>query len=244
MKEEHGIGIILHDTVFKDYDSILDIMTETHGRRSILAKGVRRAQSRNKGHIRKGALISYEIFLPKTEGLSRLKKLGTVQAFLSEDIWEQSRMAMLCDIIRSCLPDSHQAEFLFPMWKNLLEQISFHENFFFWAVITLLHKEGFLPHIPNNLSYQSTFFLESTGECFASPQKRSNEHDFRKISVRNFKILRFFQNIPSPSLSETQKLILSSSDWFELWEIIWWIIDQHTDSSLRSKKIYEQLLKT
>lgn len=244
MKEEHGIGILLHDTVFKEYDSILDIMTETHGRRSVLAKGVRRAQSRNKGHIRKGALITYEIFLPKTEGLSRLKKLGTLLPFLSEDIWEQSRMAMLCDILRSCIPPSHQAEFLLPLWKNLLTQTSFHENFFFWGVITLLHKEGFLPHLPTQLSYQPSFFLESTGECFMSPHDRSNEHAFRKISVRNLKILRFFQNISGEYLSQTQKLILSADDRFELWETLWWIIDQHTSSPLRSKKIYEQLLKT
>lgn len=237
MKQEEGKAIILHVTPFQDYDAVIDLLTEEHGRISVMAKGIRKSHSKNKGHVRIGSLIWYEIFRPKMEGMGKLKKLDTLHSLLSEDLREQTRLILLCEIIRFCIPPEHSVAFLFPLWESLFGEDGCTENMWYWLFIKVLQYEGFLPFF-SFIPRQKYCLLHENGELLSVAP--SGEL-CKKVHLETLKVIKFFQQVNAENTKIIHCLQLSKSDRFELWEVLWWVYSCHSDFFPRSKKVYESI---
>ncbi len=244
MKVSSGLAIILRITPFKDFDAILEFFTEKKGKISVLAKGIRRDKSKNKGHCRIGALVEYELFSAKQEkGIALLKKIITQKTCLSENIHEQTRLMILAEVSSQFLSSDKSESEIFELWKNIVFKTPLTENLLRGFLCIFFQKEGFFPVFKifqkeeineieqnkKNIYWDSEFGIVSE-TSLSSPQK--------KISLDILKMFHFYSHFP---LNFSEKIQLNSHQAHEWWEIFWWFYSSHSEYFPRSKKIYEQL---
>ena len=234
MDSNNGYAIILQVTVFKDCDAILELFTEEKGKISVIAKGIRKHKSKNKGHCRIGSLVEYDIFPPKNNGsLGLLKKITTQKTCLSEDLKEQTRLMILCEVSSTFLSESQSESAIFELWSELLSSFPITEERMRGFLCLFFQKEGFFPifkkKLESDIYWDSEYGITSESSLL-SPQK--------KISLDILKVFHFSSHFP---LSFSEKIKMSPSQAHEWWDIFWWFYSSHSDFFPRSKKIYENL---
>ena len=240
MRTISGLAIILRVISFKDFDAIIELFTKEKGKISVIAKGIRKDKSKNKGHCRIGALVEYEIFSAKQEGgMGILKKLQTQKTCLSEDIKEQTRLMICVEVSSQFLSNERNEENIFTLWEILLSQFPLTEERMRGFLCLFFQKEGFFPlfHIFKENEIEKGKNIYWDNECgitftssLSSPQK--------KISLEVLKVFHFCSHF---SLKFSEKIILNSQQAHEWWEIFWWFYSFHCEYFPKSKKIYETL---
>ena len=234
MKCSTGSAIILSITAFKDYDAIITLFTKEIGKITVIAKGIRKHSSKNKGHSRIGSLVEYEVFLGKTNGMGRLKKFITKQSCLSEKIEEQTRLILICEVCNQFLSDHQPEEQIFNLWNELLSVFPLSEQRMKGFLCQFFQREGFFPifrkKILEPIYWDSEYGI--VGESsLSSPQK--------KISLSLLKVFHFASHSP---LSFTEKIEMTTSQHHEWWDVFWWFYSHYCEFLPRSKKVYEQII--
>jgi len=120
-RTETDRGTILRLRPFSEYDTIVTVFTEKYGKKTLLAKGLRRPKSRISGIIQPFSTISFECSVPRTEnGFAKLtrvdlicpppKKADPIFFFLSEVSEKLSREGHAVSAFSSLLQEIPSAE--------------------------------------------------------------------------------------------------------------------------------------
>lgn len=227
--------MVLKNTVYSEYDGILELFTKQKGKISVMAKGIRRGTSKNKGACRVGSLVECEIFIsPKENGMGKLKKITPLQCNFSEKIEEQALMAMVSEVSSQFLQPKYTNEAIFELWEKFISQsniMEIHAQIFLCRFFTLL---GIFPHF--TCTTEQTFYYWNDTDGIV--EKSYEEGRYKKISLSLYKLYKYFTY---GDFSLSDKIAVSSSQQYEFWELFWWFYSHHSDYMPRSRRVWEEV---
>jgi DNA repair protein RecO (recombination protein O) len=235
MKLISGKGFILKINIYNDNDYIINIFTKEYGKLSAIIKGVRKNNSKNKGHCRLGSCIEYELFLSKNNsGLSKIKKIVTIRSFLSENIKEQSKLSILLEISDYFLKINFPNNKIFYLWEELISLNIIKDIVFIGFLYKFFYIEGLLPSFKVNNIYEIYYWDINLGIV----QNINNNISYKKISLIFLKVCNFCSK---NKLLDSSRIRLTSFQVNEILDVFWWFYSFQVDYLPKSKKIYDSL---
>lgn len=195
-------GTVLRLRPFSEYDSIVTLFTEASGKKTFLAKGLRRTKSRLSGIIQPFSTVSFECSVPRTE--TAFAKLQSAELSAAPPQMG-AELFFLMEIAEKFSREENPV----PLFSSLLQQISSVQKPEMLPVIFLLKTLTLFGYLPEyGYCSETDASLESggkwllTGEMAIPSSKQSGIFlDFSEI-----KILRFWQK---NQLENAEKVIVS-----------------------------------
>lgn len=245
MKIFHGKGVVLRKTHYSDADIIYEIFSDQKGKISILAKGIRKQSSKNKGAMQLFSCIEYEVFTLSAQdeknAFYRLKNASVLRSIPEIHIQSQSACSLLAEILLEFLPSAQPFPEIYQLWEYFLKHNTFSKNTVLCFSIKFFSLLGFFPEFSHASDCQTSFI--GTEKIFWEREKglflsSSGLLDYRILS---FPILKVFLFGQKRNFSDFEKIHFSSPQNREIWEIFWWFYSSQTPFLPRSKKIFEEL---
>jgi len=243
MNIKKGEGIILRKTIYSDADIIFELLSKESGKISILAKGIRKQKSKNKGTMQLFSQIEYEVFsLPSSQNFWRIKNSSTLIRFDDTSFQAQVVCGLLSEISGNFLSDDHENLEIYQLWTDFLHQKIFTHNSALGFIIKFFSYLGFFPDFSHTSDHQIPFtkddkiFWECDKGLFITPQELVN------YKILSFSLLKVFNFCAKKNISfaDIEKISFSLSEKKEIWSIIWWFYSSHTKFFPRSKKLFEE----
>lgn len=230
-----GKGFIFKINIYNDNDYIIHIFTKEHGKLSAIIKGVRKNNSKNKGHCRLGSYIEYELFLSKNQSsLSKIKKIVTIQSFLSEKIKDQARLSILLEVSDNFLKNNLPNNSIFDLWEELITCNIITNNIFIAFLCRFFFIEGLFPSFKVNYIEKNYYWDINLGII----KEVNNNISYKKIS---FTVLKVFNFCSKNTLVNSSKIKFTHFQINEILDIFWWFYSFQVDYLPKSKKIYDLL---
>lgn len=201
MKYNSINGIILSKTLYKDSNVIFNVLTKEEGRVSLLAKGVRKIQSKLKGLLYIGSIHKIDIINSKGD-LAIIR--GAKNIFIPEiDDYEELKIFEKALQITShfCQKDQYVQEifFLLQEFIILFEKITNKPLLYTSYILKLLTELGFLGDLRYCIQCQEK--LEEKDHYFNTKNgficiNCIEEKHFKKMSFESIKLIAFLQRSP------------------------------------------------
>ncbi len=243
MNIKKGEGIILRKTIYSDADIIFEIFTKEKGKISVLAKGVRKQKSKNRGTLQLFSQIEYEIFsLEKSKNFWRIKNASSLNTFSEESFQSQLVCSLLAEISGKFLSDDHYHPDIYSLWHEFLQQKIFTHNSALSFIIKFFSHLGFFPEFSHTSDCQTPFssedkiFWECDKGLFTTSKVLEN---YKIIPFPLLKVFNFCSK-QNTKFSDIEKISFSSLEKKEIWNIIWWFYTSHSTFLPRSKKLFEE----
>ncbi len=240
----HGKGIVLRRTYYSDADIIYEIFSEEQGRISVMAKGIRKQKSKNRGVMQLFSYIEYEVFTLNNSSektpFYRLKNSSLLGKSPPEDFSTQSACSLLSEISLEFLPVHQPMPEIFSLWKSFLNHGAFSHNSNLRFLIQFFSLLGLFPEFSHASDCQTPFtgeeriFWESDKGLFTS-----SEH-LVSYKFLPFPLLKVFAFGRKSSFLDFEKIRFSPLQQREIWEIFWWFYATHIKFFPRSKKLFEE----
>lgn len=143
-------GIVLKRQTLADADRILTLLTRTHGKVRVVAKGVRKITSRRAAHVE--VFTRLQATLYKGKGLAILTEAQSIspKPIASDNLLQVSYAYYACELVDRLLPDEERHDDVYALLLSMLVDISQsprgeYDRLSYTFAITLLQKLGFLP---------------------------------------------------------------------------------------------------
>tara|TARA_Y100000590_G_scaffold457152_1_gene609149 strand:- start:2646 stop:3416 length:771 start_codon:yes stop_codon:yes gene_type:complete len=142
-------SVVLRRRDLGEADRIITLFTREHGKRSAVARGVRKPGSRLAGHVELFTVI--DAYLIVGSNLDVLTQASSINIFpkLAEDLRHFAQASWASEIIDKLIPDSHPDSFLFDLLVKFLELATnsgdiIHLHHF---ELLALQKSGYQPQL-------------------------------------------------------------------------------------------------
>jgi DNA repair protein RecO (recombination protein O) len=198
-------GAVLRLRPFLEYDSIVTLFTEESGKKTVLAKGLRRPISRLSGIIQPFSTISFECSVPRTE--SSFAKLKSAELSL-----QPPRMDPILFFLSEIAERFSREENPVPQFSDLLQQIASAQKPEMLPVIFLLKTLTIFGYLPEyGFCTQTNDSLEGGGKWLPSGEMVSVQSKKAGLSLdfAEIKTLRFWQK---NSLITAEKVIITEEE--------------------------------
>lgn len=246
MQQSNTQAIILRRIDYLEHDGIIELFCIKRGKIALIAKGIRKQQSKNKGILRCFSHVECDLFLPKSEGkIGKLIRATPIKPFLRDDIIEQTIFALAAEATSELFNDKDPYPEVFSLWIQFIYQEKASLLSFFWFIFQVYAILGILPSFKicttsgEKLSPQDYFYWNhNTGI-----QIRPSENDSNTECKISFSLLKFFNFITTNSIENTEKILLTPLQTEEIWNIVWWFYAEYSKYPPRSKKIFETFWK-
>lgn len=237
-------AIILRFIPYLEYDGILELLCQERGKISVMAKGIQRSTSKNKGTLRCFSHIECEIFLPKSENsMGRLIRMHPIQPFLQEDIFSQTIFSLMSECTSSLLHDTHPHPKIFFLWTQCIQRKKISLLTLFWFLCHMYSDLGIFPSFTHcsqshkKFSNQNFFYWNAESGIQNTSSQETNSNKCKLT----FPLLKFFNFVSTKGIEDVEKIFLTPAQKEEIWNILWWFYAQHSKFPPRSKKIFESI---
>lgn len=124
MKTISDNAIILKRINYGEADRILTLLTRSYGKVAVIAKGVRKINSRRKGHLELFNHVS--ISFTQDGGLGYVTEVETLNVFTDTDmVWEPMGQAYhMCEIVDRLLPDGEEQEYVYRLLLKAIQLLN------------------------------------------------------------------------------------------------------------------------
>ena len=240
MNIKKGEGIILRKTIYSDADMIFEIFSKEEGKISVLAKGIRKQNAKNRGNMQIFSHIEYEIFsLASSKNFWRIKNSSPLTPLPTLSFQEQSCLSLLSEISTQFLSDNHEQTEIYTLWVHFLRQKNFSHNSTLGFIIKFFSLLGFFPVFSHASDCETPF--QNNEKIFWELEKGlfKNSENLTHYKTIPFPLLKVFHFCGNASFSDIEKISFSSQDKKEIWSLIWWFYRSHSNFLPRSQKIFE-----
>ncbi len=124
-RTEHTPAVLLRSVVYGEADRIVTLLTERHGKVSLVARGARKSARRFAGALEPYALIEAALALGRGE-LGRLAEARVLRAFPSilTSLERMSVAAAGLELVREAIPDREPDARLLPLLERFFELVA------------------------------------------------------------------------------------------------------------------------
>ena len=153
-------GIVIKRRNYKDADRILTVLTKTHGKIYVKAKGVRKITSRRAGHIE---LLNHAVFsLYQGQSYPVLTEATSINSFskIKNDLQLIGNALHLCEVIDALCPENQENTKVYSLLYETLHKLSdemFDKAFISEFEMQLLTDLGYW----NKMNYAAAFDTEN-----------------------------------------------------------------------------------
>lgn len=150
MRQYSDTGIIIKRHNLGEYDRLITLYTQNHGKITLKAKGLRRPNSRRSGTLELFNLVKISVVSGKTE-LDILTETQLVNPFSAwrKHLGRVTLAYQLCEIVDKLVPDHQPSVEIFNLLVHGLSQISvlkssWHDEIDIWT-LQILQALGYWP---------------------------------------------------------------------------------------------------
>lgn len=122
MSRNHSdVGIIVKRVNVGESDKLVTMMTKDSGKVALVAKGIRKIQSRRKGHLELFNHVRFSYF--KGDGLGLVTEVEALEVFDDVvQVWEPLGQAYhMCEIVDRLLPEHEPNEYIYRLLLRALQ---------------------------------------------------------------------------------------------------------------------------
>lgn len=240
-------AIVLKRQDFGEADRVLTVLTPTHGKRRVLAKGVRRTSSRKAGHIE--LFSQSEMLLAKGRSMDVITQAQAINLFraLHDDLLRFTYASYFAELADKFLEENDTHQDVYVLLREALEELVGEASdarlpllgrFF---ELRLLGLVGYQPelfvcaHCKTPLEARDQFFSASAGGVLC-PACRLTERDAMSLPLTTLKVLRFVQTRDYP---EVRQLALSQEIHQDLERLLLRYLTHVLERQLKSPEFLE-----
>ncbi|MFC1625541.1 DNA repair protein RecO [Patescibacteria group bacterium] len=128
-------AIVLARRNFSEADRILSVYSKSHGRISLIAKGVRRPKSRKRGHIEVFNIIKFQAANGHTLDIVTEAEIITHYKKIRKSLKKVSLAYYICEVIGKITKEGEENKKLFELIKDTLDNLEVQSE------LKLLRKE-------------------------------------------------------------------------------------------------------
>lgn len=245
-------AIVLKRQDFGEADRVLTILTPTHGKLRVIAKGVRRTSSRKAGHIEMFSLS--QILLARGRSMDVITQAQAINLFraLHDDLLRFSYASYFAELTDRFLEENDTHQDVYILLREALEELVGEANdarlpmlarFF---ELRLLGLVGYQPELfacaqcKTPLEARDQFFSPSAGGVLC-PACRLTERDALPLTLTSLKVLRFVQTRDYP---EVRQLALSETIHQDLERLLLRYLTHVLERQLKSPEFLEQVRRS
>lgn len=206
-------ALILRRRDYSEADRILTVLTPQRGKQQLIAKGIRKTNSRKAGHLELYAHTTLMAAEGRTWDV--VTEAGTVESFrnIREDLEKISQAGYLCELIDAFSESEDENQ---PLWELALVGLrALNDDWgacsgpllLRWFVLHLLSLTGFQPQFFHCLHcgtplepVRNRLDLEAGGVI--CPNCAPNAHNAESIEPDVLKVLRFLQSNEWPACAQ------------------------------------------
>ncbi|MEM7798057.1 MAG: DNA repair protein RecO [Chloroflexota bacterium] len=239
-------GIILSRSDIGEADRLLTMFTRDFGKLKAVAKGVRKPQSKQTGHVELFMRTKFLIARGKTFGIATQSEM--IEAFtpLREDLIKTTYAAYAVELLDKFTGEEDKNITLFELIHDTLSRFAYEDNPMLVAryyELRLLSLTGFQPQLfrcvdsQEALDEEDQYFSADLGGILKPSHLRADRRA-KPISAGALKVLRYLQSRPWDTVKNLQLRRLLHS---ELEEIMHYYIAFHLERKLRSIDFLKRL---
>ena len=197
-------AVILKRSDMGEADRLLTIYTPAHGKLRVIAKGVRKIQSRKSGHVE--LFTHTNLLLARGRNLDIVTQAETVEAFLGlRDNLERTAYGFYCaELVDQFAEESAENSAVFDLLLDAFRRIGGNENPWLTARYFELHLLAYLGYQPQlHYCVHDNAIVEPVDNFFDAQRggvlcPRHGEIDLgaRPLSLNALKALRYMQTHP------------------------------------------------
>lgn len=163
-------GVVLKRKIYGENDKFITFYTSELGKITVLAKGIRKINSRRSGHVEVFSKVNCSIYKGKTfDYLAEVVSIVQLEQF-HVDLRKTSAGYYLCELIDRLLPERQEHSEIYEILNNSLQVIAkstsdeerYHEMYLF--ALEILRILGFLPETETISKTRIHGFIESVIE--------------------------------------------------------------------------------
>lgn len=238
MKECSDIGIIVKITPYQEDDALVDIFFENHGMLSLVAKGITKPTSKNKGLCRIGSLVGVEFFsASENASLGKLKKFTPVCSFLSDNYISQCLVMLIAELMQMYLPKGHTEKKVIILYQSYLQHNTFTPASSLCFLVSFFTILGMFPHFSDGkrlVHQKKIYWHEHSG--IIETHTACDESSAYMLSLS---VVKMLYHLSSGNFFLSEKINALPEEWKEAWGAIWWFHRLHCTWYPKSKKIIE-----
>lgn len=149
-------GIILSRKNYGEADRILVILTKNYGKVSLLAKGIRKLQSRKRGHLEIFSQIKFSAVNGK--GFDLMTEAGTLNTFskIRLNLNKVTLAYYFCEVINKITREGERQSSVYDLLTTVLEQLETAKNLKILRkdfIFKLLIELGYWPKDKNMINH-------------------------------------------------------------------------------------------
>lgn len=142
-------GIVIKRTNYKDQDKIVTLYTKEFGKIGVMAKGIRKIDSKRKSHFELGNLIKAELIESNKFYIAAQTEIMDTHAPLKTDLDKINALYYVLEIFDGLIPEKDDNAILFKFLNKSIEKLEITNkenltNFLNAYSIKLLRMSGFL----------------------------------------------------------------------------------------------------
>lgn len=202
-------AIVLKGVDFGEADRILTLFTPRSGKIRVIAKGVRRPQSKMGGHLQ--TLNHTLLVLARGRNLDIITQCQTIQSFLPlrQDLWRMSCGVYMAELVDRFIPELIESYSIYSLLLDSLDWLckaKSGELVMRYFEFQLLGELGYRPELRKCLGCDSplepvvNFFSPSAGGMLC-PDCRFKEPQAYPLSASGLKVVRLLQNGDKPTIN-------------------------------------------
>lgn len=236
-KKEKGIIYRIYDSGVKD--KIINLINEKGEKITILAKGVKSANSRKSHSIEVGNLVECKIILgysiPVLTGIKTLNEFS----HWKKDFKNIYFLQMMCEVYNHFIVEEHGESSNFEIFEAVLNKDSQNKIFLIAILILkIMNESGMIPSLDSCLETGNKLEQDKIFKAVGSPGYTSmggTKMDFRIVKVQNFAC--------KSNISDVLKINLSEGESIKMLKLHVSWVEQVIERELKSKKILYSVLK-
>ena len=209
-------AIVLKQFALGEADRLLTLFSYDYGKIRVVARGVRRPESRIGGHVEPLSYVS--LLIARGRNLDIISSVDTINSHsgLQADLPKMARSLVCAELIDVFTADEESNPALFELLLNTLDSIEAgEENKLLWYfTLHILRLVGYLPELqdcvvcrskiqPNNHSFSPALGGVICFTCVTTASDRQMTPVW-PVSVNALKVLRYFRDSPYSNIRRLQ----------------------------------------
>lgn len=257
MSTYHSAAVVLKRQDFKEYDKLLTVYTEKAGKMEVVARGVKKIQSKLAGHLEPFNVIDLVLakgkYRDKVTGSSIVDNFGGLNSQI-EGIFLANYFNECVDLLtRVHQPDQNTFDLIKLTYQSIDGYLQKNGNGDFQRqyliilsfLLQLLSLQGFQPVFGRCFHCEKELKEENNSISYSHlsvvcPSCRKEEDNLESISATALKVIRFMNNKEFPTLKITN---LNNTVFWEIQEKINKLLMAVSEKEIKSVRIIQSLIK-
>lgn len=128
MNQLKDVGYVIRRRNLGDSDKFITVFTKNHGKIEVLAKGVRRINSRRSSHIELLNLIQFQANKTKKNFILTDVSVVDTSSKLKESYHHIGKIFLICELIDKLCPHNLKHDDIFELIKNTIDELKKSED--------------------------------------------------------------------------------------------------------------------